>query len=119
MSKCSGTQACGCSLYSHTLGMDLRTPFEIRIHCHHSTKRPKLVVGFAAETQDLIHNAQRKLEKKRADWIVANDVSHEHNVMGGDFNTVRIVTKAGVDNLPKLPKEDVAHELISRIAKSV
>ncbi|WP_310622037.1 bifunctional phosphopantothenoylcysteine decarboxylase/phosphopantothenate--cysteine ligase CoaBC [Flexibacterium corallicola] len=86
---------------------------------HHSTKRPKLVVGFAAETQDLINNAQRKLEKKRADWIVANDVSHEHNVMGGDFNTVRIVTRAGIEDLPKLPKDGVARELIARIAKSV
>jgi len=87
---------------------------------HHSL-RPGLVVGFAAETQDLIGNAEAKLRKKGADFIVANDVSHESGigptgVMGGDRNRVRIVSKAGVEEWPEMGKDEVAERLAALIA---
>jgi phosphopantothenoylcysteine decarboxylase / phosphopantothenate---cysteine ligase len=80
----------------------------------HHANRPRLVVGFAAETQDLLANAQKKLEKKGADWIVANDVSH--GVMGGDRNAVRIVSQDGIEEWPDMSKEEVATRLAERIA---
>ena len=82
----------------------------------HHAKRPYLVVGFAAETQDVLKNAQAKLSKKGADFIVANDVSYEGGVMGGDRNRVKIVSKSGVDEWPDLPKEEVAERLAALIA---
>ncbi|WP_232491503.1 bifunctional phosphopantothenoylcysteine decarboxylase/phosphopantothenate synthase [Novosphingobium kaempferiae] len=80
-------------------------------------RRPPLVVGFAAETQDVIRYAQAKRERKGADWIVANDVSGD--VMGGDANTVHIVTADDVVSLPEMPKEDVARVLVERIADAL
>ncbi|MGF7008362.1 bifunctional phosphopantothenoylcysteine decarboxylase/phosphopantothenate--cysteine ligase CoaBC [Aminobacter sp. BE322] len=85
----------------------------------HHAKRPYLVVGFAAETQDVLKNAQAKLAKKGADFIVANDVSHEGGVMGGDRNRVKIVSPAGVDEWPDLPKEEVAERLAQLIAEKL
>jgi phosphopantothenoylcysteine decarboxylase/phosphopantothenate--cysteine ligase len=79
-------------------------------------KRPNLVVGFAAETESVVANAKEKLEKKGCDWIIANDVSHEHGVMGGDANTVHFVTKSGVEDWPRLSKTEVAARLARRIA---
>jgi phosphopantothenoylcysteine decarboxylase/phosphopantothenate--cysteine ligase len=79
-------------------------------------KRPGLVVGFAAETEDVVSNAKTKLDRKSADWIVANDVSHQHGVMGGDANTVHLVSKAGVEDWPRLSKTEVATRLAARIA---
>ncbi|WP_408022687.1 bifunctional phosphopantothenoylcysteine decarboxylase/phosphopantothenate--cysteine ligase CoaBC [Stappia albiluteola] len=78
--------------------------------------RPCLVVGFAAETQNLIDNARAKLQRKGADFIVANDVSPETGVMGGDANTVRLVSRDGVEDWPTLSKEDVAERLVAVIA---
>jgi phosphopantothenoylcysteine decarboxylase / phosphopantothenate---cysteine ligase len=78
--------------------------------------RPKLVVGFAAETQDVIKNAKTKLANKGCDIIVANDVSAEGGVMGGDKNTVHIVTANGVESWPELPKHEVARRLMERFA---
>ena len=72
--------------------------------------------GFAAETNDLIANARKKLEKKGADWILANDVSPETGVMGGDRNTIRLVSRAGVEDWPTLDKAEVARRLVARIA---
>ncbi|CAH2395593.1 bifunctional phosphopantothenoylcysteine decarboxylase/phosphopantothenate--cysteine ligase CoaBC [Mesorhizobium ventifaucium] len=83
----------------------------------HHRKRPSLVVGFAAETRDLVRNAEAKLAKKGADFIVANDVSHEGGVMGGDRNRVRIVSKAGVDEWPEMSKDEVATRLAALIAE--
>jgi len=83
----------------------------------HHTLRPRLVVGFAAETNDLIENARSKLERKGADLIVANDVSPETGVMGGGDNTVRLVSAAGVEDWPKLSKDEVANRLVARIAE--
>jgi phosphopantothenoylcysteine decarboxylase/phosphopantothenate--cysteine ligase len=84
---------------------------------HHHTLRPRLVVGFAAETNDLIDNARGKLVRKGADLIVANDVSPQGGVMGGADNTVRIVSHDGVDAWPKLSKEEVATRLVALIAE--
>ena len=81
-----------------------------------SPLRPKLVVGFAAETQDVIAHAQAKLARKGADWIVANDVSGD--VMGGSHNTVHIVSGGGVESLPEMPKAAVAEAWIERIARA-
>ena len=87
----------------------------------HHAQRPRLVVGFAAETQDVVENARRKLSKKGADLIVANDVSHDSGinpsgVMGGDRNVVRIVTADGIDAWPELGKDEVASRLAKLIA---
>lgn len=83
---------------------------------HHDSLRPPLLIGFAAETQNLVENAQSKLSRKRADWIVGNDVNPETGVMGGDANTVRIVTREGVEDWPTLDKIEVARRLVARIA---
>lgn len=83
-------------------------------------KRPKLLIGFAAETEDVVENAKSKRKRKGADWIVANDVSHgpgKAGVMGGDSNRVHIVTSQGVEELPEMTKEDVARELVRRAAE--
>ncbi|MGE3306824.1 MAG: bifunctional phosphopantothenoylcysteine decarboxylase/phosphopantothenate--cysteine ligase CoaBC [Rhizobiaceae bacterium] len=91
----------------------------------HHRKRPYLVVGFAAETDDLVKNAQAKLKKKGADVIVANDVSPDSGiggtggVMGGDRNRVRIVSKAGVEEWPDLSKDEVAERLAALIAEKL
>ena len=83
---------------------------------HDETLRPKLLVGFAAETQNVLENAQGKLIRKRADWIVANDVSSETGIMGGDANTVRIVSASGIEDWPSMDKQEVAIRLVQRIA---
>jgi phosphopantothenoylcysteine decarboxylase / phosphopantothenate---cysteine ligase len=82
-------------------------------------RRPRLVVGFAAETENLIANAQAKLQRKGCDWIVANDVSPEGGVFGGDRNTVHIVTRDGVESWPAMGKDDVATALVARIATAL
>lgn len=87
----------------------------------HHEKRPALVIGFAAETQDLFKNARAKLNKKGADIIVANDVSHDSGVgpggvMGGDRNSVVIVSQDGHDEWPEMGKDDVAERLAQLIA---
>jgi phosphopantothenoylcysteine decarboxylase/phosphopantothenate--cysteine ligase len=83
----------------------------------HHTLRPKLVVGFAAETQDVDNNAKAKLERKGADMIVANDVSPATGIMGGVRNRVKIVTRDGIDQWPDMAKEDVATKLAELIAE--
>jgi len=86
-------------------------------------RRPPLVVGFAAETEHLIDNARAKLARKGCDWIVANDVSPATGVMGGDRNTVHLLTRDGaeinVDSWPVMTKEEVASALVARIAETV
>ena len=82
----------------------------------HATARPRLVIGFAAETEKVLEHAEAKRRKKGCDWIVANDVSPATGVMGGDENTVHLVTAAGVDTWPKLKKQDVATRLAQKIA---
>jgi len=79
-----------------------------------SPERPPLLVGFAAETNDVIAHAQAKLARKGCDWIVANDVSADP--MGGESNRVHIVSKDGVDSWDRLPKQAVARKLMEKIA---
>jgi phosphopantothenoylcysteine decarboxylase / phosphopantothenate---cysteine ligase len=80
------------------------------------SRRPALVIGFAAETQDLLANAQAKLARKGADLIVANNVGHETGVMGGDRNRVTIVSASGAEEWPDLTKNEVAGRLAALIA---
>ena len=83
----------------------------------HHKHRPSLVVGFAAETQNLIDNARSKLERKGADFIVANDVSPPMGIMGGERNRVRIVSADGVEDWPEMDKRTVATRLARMIAE--
>ena len=83
----------------------------------HHKKRPSLLIGFAAETENLEKHAKAKLERKNADWIIANDVSPEGGVMGGDQNTVKRLTKSGIESWPQMNKQDVAQKLVDEIIK--
>jgi phosphopantothenoylcysteine decarboxylase/phosphopantothenate--cysteine ligase len=90
-------------------------------------KRPPLVIGFAAETEHLIDNAKAKLQRKGCDWIVANDVSPATGVMGGDRNTVHLLSRKdgakdgeiAVDSWPAMTKEEVAAALIAHVVESL
>ena len=82
----------------------------------HGKKRPRLVIGFAAETENVIDHARAKLKRKGCDWIVANDVSPETGVFGGAHNQVHLVTAGGVESWPILSKEAVADGLVRKIA---
>jgi phosphopantothenoylcysteine decarboxylase/phosphopantothenate--cysteine ligase len=79
-------------------------------------RRPRLVVGFAAETENLIENATAKLRKKGCDWILANDVSPRSGTFGGEGNTIHVIDKGGVEDWPPLAKREVAERLVRRIA---
>lgn len=82
-----------------------------------SGQRPRLLVGFAAETQRVVENAIAKRKAKHADWIVANDVSGD--VMGGHRNRVHLITAGGVEDWPEASKEEVARRLIARVAEAL
>jgi phosphopantothenoylcysteine decarboxylase/phosphopantothenate--cysteine ligase len=82
---------------------------------HLTKNRPLLVIGFAAETENVIANAKSKLARKGCDWILANDVSPQTGIMGGDRNTIALVSAGGVENWPTQSKEDVARMLVARI----
>jgi phosphopantothenoylcysteine decarboxylase/phosphopantothenate--cysteine ligase len=86
---------------------------------HLKAKRPALVIGFAAETDHVIEHAKAKLARKGCDWILANDVSPETGIMGGDSNTIHLVTHDGVENWPPQTKTEVAAALIARIAAAM
>jgi phosphopantothenoylcysteine decarboxylase/phosphopantothenate--cysteine ligase len=81
--------------------------------------RPELVIGFAAETHDIIPNAQLKLEDKKCDWLLANDVSEGSGTFGGENNTIHLVTADSVENWPQMTKYDVARRLAERIASAL
>ena len=82
-------------------------------------RRPRVVVGFAAETDNLLANAQSKLLRKNADFIVANDVSPETGIMGGLENAVHLISAGGVEEWPRLAKDAVARRLAARIADAL
>ncbi|NTS65797.1 bifunctional phosphopantothenoylcysteine decarboxylase/phosphopantothenate--cysteine ligase CoaBC [Sphingomonas sp. HHU CXW] len=82
-----------------------------------SARRPRLLIGFAAETERVIEHAAAKRARKQADWIVANDVSGD--VMGGDANTIHLITADGVEHWAKLPKDEVAARLAGKIADAL
>jgi phosphopantothenoylcysteine decarboxylase/phosphopantothenate--cysteine ligase len=86
---------------------------------HRKTKRPRMVIGFAAETENVIENAQAKLARKGCDWIVANDVSAATGIMGGDSNRVHLITNNGVESWPPQSKDAVAQALVARIAAAL
>jgi phosphopantothenoylcysteine decarboxylase/phosphopantothenate--cysteine ligase len=94
----------------------IENPDILRTLSTHQSARPRLVIGFAAETEKVIEHAQAKRLKKGCDWILANDVSPETGVFGGDENMIHLVTATGVDNWPKLKKQDVATRLAQKIA---
>jgi phosphopantothenoylcysteine decarboxylase/phosphopantothenate--cysteine ligase len=79
-------------------------------------QRPRLLIGFAAETENLLANAEAKLKRKGCDWIVANDVSPATGIMGGSNNRVHLVTSTGVEDWPDMSKAEVAARLVARIA---
>ncbi len=81
--------------------------------------RPRLVVGFAAETEKVVEHAKAKLVRKGCDWIVANDVSPATGTFGGDFNSVHLISAAGTEDWPRIAKADVAERLAWRIADSL
>jgi phosphopantothenoylcysteine decarboxylase/phosphopantothenate--cysteine ligase len=81
--------------------------------------RPRLVVGFAAETHDMLAHAQDKRRRKNADWIVANDVSPATGIMGGTENEIHLVSAAGIEPWPRLGKDEVAARLAQRIADAL
>jgi phosphopantothenoylcysteine decarboxylase / phosphopantothenate---cysteine ligase len=83
------------------------------------SKRPALVIGFAAETERVIENAKKKLARKHCDWILANDVSEETGIMGGESNRIHLVTADGVETWPLQPKHEVARMLVSRVAAAL
>jgi phosphopantothenoylcysteine decarboxylase/phosphopantothenate--cysteine ligase len=86
---------------------------------HLKSKRPKLVIGFAAETEKVVEHAKAKLARKGCDWILANDVSPESGVMGGDINTIHLVSNDGVEDWAPQSKDEVAATLIKRIAAAI
>jgi phosphopantothenoylcysteine decarboxylase/phosphopantothenate--cysteine ligase len=82
-------------------------------------RRPALVIGFAAETETIITHAQEKLSRKGADWIVANDVSPDTGIMGGDRTEVHLVSAAGVEDWPAMGKDEMAVKLLARAAEAL
>ena len=98
----------------------VENPDILRTLGHLGARRPLLVVGFAAETDDLLANAQRKLERKGCDWILANDVGPETGVFGGEHNTVHLVrADAAPEAWPEATKEEVARRLVRRIVEAL
>lgn len=83
------------------------------------SERPGLVVGFAAETDDVIENATKKRKRKGCDWIVANDVSPETGIMGGRENAVVLISDEGAEHWPRMSKDAVARQLAGRIAEKL
>jgi len=84
---------------------------------HRVEARPRLVIGFAAETHDVVEHATAKRARKGCDWILANDVSHATGIMGGTENAVTLITGEGAETWPRMGKTDVARQLADRIAQ--
>ena len=96
-----------------------RNPDILATLCSLGAKRPQLVIGFAAETENLIANAAAKRAGKGADWIVANDVGPSTGIMGGDLTKVHLVTPGGVEDWPEMRKEEVAELLLARAGETL
>jgi phosphopantothenoylcysteine decarboxylase / phosphopantothenate---cysteine ligase len=103
---------------SPTLGL-VENPDILSTIAHDTRARPRLVIGFAAETEHIIEHAKAKLARKGCDWILANDVSASTGIMGGDRNTVHLVTAHGVESWPPQSKQQVAQALVVRIAEAL
>lgn len=91
-------------------------PDILKTIAHMKKQRPALVIGFAAETETVLAHAQRKLQSKGADWIIANDVSPDTGIMGGDRNRVHLLRAGGIENWPDMTKEKVAAEIMRQAA---
>ena len=94
-------------------------PDILRTVAHRSDGRPRLVVGFAAETDDVVANATAKRLRKGADWIVANDVSPATGIMGGSDNAAILITAEGAEPWPRMSKQATAEALVDRIAAAL
>ncbi|MBT3932396.1 MAG: bifunctional phosphopantothenoylcysteine decarboxylase/phosphopantothenate synthase, partial [Rhodospirillaceae bacterium] len=81
--------------------------------------RPRLVIGFAAETEQVVEHARTKRDRKGCDWILANDVSPETGTFGGEDNTIHLVSADGDEDWPRMSKADVANRLADRIAANL
>jgi phosphopantothenoylcysteine decarboxylase/phosphopantothenate--cysteine ligase len=92
---------------------------DILEHLSQGSPRPALVIGFAAETENVVAHAQAKRAKKACDWIVANDVSPQTGIMGGDRNTVHLITGAKVEDWPEMSKLEVGRRLAAHIADTL
>lgn len=99
-----------------TLTLSLvQTPDILKTVSNHPTLRPKLVIGFAAETENLLENAQGKLHRKGCDIILANDVCAGEGVFGSDYNTILLVSKTESEQWPHMSKKAVAEQLVEKI----
>jgi phosphopantothenoylcysteine decarboxylase/phosphopantothenate--cysteine ligase len=97
----------------------LENPDILSTVAHLKSERPRLVIGFAAETEHVIDNARAKLDRKGCDWIVANDVSPATGIMGGDRNSVHLITRDGVESWRDAAKQSVADMLVARIVAAL
>ena len=86
---------------------------------HLGAERPALVIGFAAETDNVLENARAKLDRKGCDWIIANDVSPETGIMGGSENAIHLIRKEGVESWDRMNKSEVAAHLVEKIAAAL
>lgn len=103
-----------------TTKLDLtQNPDILKTIAKHKTKRPPLVIGFAAETENIIAGAQKKLTSKGCDWVIANDVRTEGGVMGGNENTISILTSDGIDAWGKASKTAVAQKLARKVCEEI
>ena len=102
----------------YSLELD-ENPDILRTIAKRRKKRPSLVIGFAAETEHVLKYAAVKRKKKGCDWIVANDVSPGTGIMGGDRNTVHLITADETETWPEMSKEEVAMQLIERVAETL
>ena len=83
----------------------------------HNSLRPKLVIGFAAETDNIVANAKNKRDKKGCDWLLANDVSSESGTLGGSKNTIHFINDSGIEAWPEMTKKEVAETLSEKIIR--
>lgn len=95
------------------------TPDILATIARHDRRRPALVIGFAAETDNVVAHALKKRDAKGADWIVANDVSPGTGVFGGDNNSVLLITERGAEDWPRMSKTEVAERLMQRAAENL
>jgi phosphopantothenoylcysteine decarboxylase/phosphopantothenate--cysteine ligase len=98
----------------------VENPDILRTLARHPSARPRLVIGFAAETQALLENARAKLERKGCDWILANDVSPASGTFGGDRNRVHVLRRDGGEEAwPAMGKAEIARRLAAAIAAAL
>jgi phosphopantothenoylcysteine decarboxylase/phosphopantothenate--cysteine ligase len=97
----------------------IQNPDILKMLSSAGSRRPDLVVGFAAETENVVENAINKLKNKGCDWIIANDVSSHMGIFGGESNTVHLITDNGSEEWPSMLKDHVATRLADRIVEEI